>query len=716
MGGLWHVLGWLSCFSSISIPSRSVFPFPFTSTSSRLCACLLELGFPFFTLLHTLDTFLVYTVPSALLRSLSTCKTIMRFFTQFTGAALLVLASTARAVDLDPESEESILAASKQYAAGLMALYQGGAEGTAIENVGIWPQPHYWWEGGAAWGGMIEYSMFTGDDSFTKTLQQALTANYGPANNFILDYRRSQTGNDDQAFWALAVMSALEYQFPDAENAPADYLDVAVNSFNNIMSRWDETSCSGGLKWQIYPENSYGYNYKNSISNGCAFALGARLARYTGNQSYADTATKVYDWSKKVGLVTDKFEVYDGAGDKENCAEKTIDKTQWTYNNAMYLHGSAFMFDFTKGDSTWKDRVSGFMSRAEELFFKPYDNATDIMFEAACETGETGRHCNLDQQSFKAYLSRFMAKTAIMAPFTKDTITKYLKASAVGAAKSCSGGADGKTCGSKWYTGAWDGKSGVGQQLSALEVTQALLMLKKGTVPAKKDASKPEPATSATPKPSSTPAASSAPSSSAPAPSSQAPSPAPSSQAPSSAPSPAPSSNAPAPAPPSDVPSFTFSPSSASPAPAPSASAPASSVTPAPVLPSAGPSNSTSVPAQSRSSVKPGGEFGEKPSSKSCTKSNGSSCTCTPSVTKTVYVPLVTKASTSCTPSVTTTVYVAPAVPTISGMPIPSASVNGSLPVPSPSQPLQFEGAAVTMKAAATAILAAVIVAAAAAL
>jgi mannan endo-1,6-alpha-mannosidase len=82
-------------------------------------------------------------------------------------------------------------------------------------------------------------------------------------------------------------MSALEYQFPDPDNAPAAYLDVAINSFNNMMGRWDETSCGGGLKWQVYPENSYGYNYKNSISNGCVFALGARLARYTGNQTYA---------------------------------------------------------------------------------------------------------------------------------------------------------------------------------------------------------------------------------------------------------------------------------------------------------------------------------------------------------------------------------------------------------------------------------------------
>jgi mannan endo-1,6-alpha-mannosidase len=40
---------------------------------------------------------------------------------------------------------------------------------------------------------MIEYSMFTGDNSHIKTLQQALTGNYGPANDFILDYRRGQT-------------------------------------------------------------------------------------------------------------------------------------------------------------------------------------------------------------------------------------------------------------------------------------------------------------------------------------------------------------------------------------------------------------------------------------------------------------------------------------------------------------------------------------------
>jgi mannan endo-1,6-alpha-mannosidase len=582
-----------------------------------------------------------------------------------------------------------------------MSMYEGNATGIAKEDIGIWPKPHYWWEGGAAWGGMIEYSQFTGDDSHVKTLQQALTANYGPDNDFILSYRKDQTGNDDQAFWVHAVMSALEYQFPDPAQAPADYLEVATSAFENIVGRWDETSCGGGLKWQIYPENSYGYNYKNSISNGCAFALGARLARYTGEQKYADWAVKIYDWTKKVGLITDKYEVFDGTDDKTNCA-KVADETQWTYNNAMFLHGSAFMFDYTNGDDTWKERTSGFLDHAELLFFRPFENATDIMYEWACETGESGRHCNLDQQSFKAYLSRFIAKTAMLAPFTKDKIVPFLKASAVGAAKSCSGGPDGATCGSKWYTGSWDGTSGVGQQLSALEVTQALLMIQKGTLPAKNN-SAPKPSVSATPKPSSTPASSSNPASSyaASTPSVSSEVPAPSEvasstsvivEAPSS--SKIPASEAPS----SEVPELV-------PSKYPEAvQAPAStSVVPSVVVTSTSASSS-----QPSSSDKPAGQ-----------SDVAASTSCVRNITRTVTLAR-TSSTTSCTPSVTETVYVpaasstsgllvdsspAPVVPPVSTTLMPAPPANSSLP--NPTSPAEFLGAGSILMASSS-VLAAV--------
>ncbi|KAF2178207.1 glycoside hydrolase family 76 protein [Zopfia rhizophila CBS 207.26] len=418
----------------------------------------------------------------------------MKFFLSL-GAVLLPLAT--QAIELNVDDESSIKSVAAKYAHGLMSYYKNNASDTPKEDVGIFPKPHYWWEAGAAWGGMIEYSQFTEDSSYVDTVTQALVANFGPNNDILLPWRKSQEGNDDQAFWALALMSAIEYEFPDPKDVKTQYFDVVKGAFDNIASRWDTSSCNGGLKWQIYPENDYGYNYKNSISNGCFFALAARLARYTGNQTYADWAVKTWDWSKAVGLVSDKYEVFDGTDDKKNCTDQ--DHNEWSYNIGVYLHGAAALYNYTDGDEVWKKHTSGLLDHTA-IFFKPYDNATDIMYEVVCETGETGaKPCNLDQQSFKAYLSRFMAKSAILAPFTKAKITNYLEKSAAAAAKSCSGGQDGVTCGSKWYTGGWDGTFGVGQQLAALEVTQALLTLKQGRAPVIRGDSKPSPSSTATP-------------------------------------------------------------------------------------------------------------------------------------------------------------------------------------------------------------------------
>jgi mannan endo-1,6-alpha-mannosidase len=90
----------------------------------------------------------------------------------------------------------SILKVTRQYAYGLMSMYENNATNMPVEQIGVWPKPHYWWEGGAAWGGLIEYSQFSGDDSHVKALQQALTANYGPNNDFILSYRKGETVHD----------------------------------------------------------------------------------------------------------------------------------------------------------------------------------------------------------------------------------------------------------------------------------------------------------------------------------------------------------------------------------------------------------------------------------------------------------------------------------------------------------------------------------------
>ena len=110
--------------------------------------------------------------------------------------------------------------------------------------------------------------------------------------------------------------------------------------------RWDTANCNGGLRWQILFSNA-GYTYKNSISNGVFFELAARLAKYTGNQTYADWAVKSWDWSQGVGLITPDYNIYDGAGILENCS--LPDHVQWTYNAGVFLHGAANMYNYVSG-------------------------------------------------------------------------------------------------------------------------------------------------------------------------------------------------------------------------------------------------------------------------------------------------------------------------------------------------------------------------------
>lgn len=320
---------------------------------------------------------------------------------------------------------------------------------------------------------MIDYWAYTNDTSYVPTVQQALLAQVGPDNNYMPPAYDASLGNDDQAFWAMAVLAAVEYGFPVPDgNSSTVWLDLAEAVFNTQYARWDTTSCNGGLKWQIFTYNQ-GYDYKNSISNGAFFQIAARLAHYTGNQTYVEWAEKAWDWLRAVDLIDADYNVFDGTNDLLNCTQ--VDHVAWTYNSATLLYGTAMLYNFTNGSQLWENRTTGLLTTAANTFFSPYKNATNIMYEWACEPEN---NCDNDQYSFKAYLSRWMAKASVVAPYITDSVNTLLTRSAEAAANSCSGGAEGTICGQKWYVGGYDGSFGVGQELSALETVQSLLLLR----------------------------------------------------------------------------------------------------------------------------------------------------------------------------------------------------------------------------------------------
>ena len=361
----------------------------------------------------------------------------------------------AAAYQVNAISLRSIAAAASSVAKNLMGYYNPA-------NVGVLPAPYYWWEGGAMWGGMVNYWHITGDATYNDAVSTALLSQVTNSNS----YQGPQCdGNDDQGWWALAAMTAAEYNFPSPAGAPS-WLSLADNVFTSIAQRWGaDGQCNGGLSWKIAPGTD-GFHYKNSVSNGVFFQLAARLARHTSDPKYADWAGRVFDWLQGVQLIDGNYNVFDGTDSTKGCID--VDHDQWSYNVGLYLYGSAILQDHT-GDAKWATRTAGLLA-ATNTFFQD-----SVMIEPQCERDGS---CNTDQLSFKAYLSRWLAATSVVLPSTQGCIAPLLQASASGAAASCSGGPDGQTCGSTWYTGRWDGSTGVGQQLAALEIMDGLLASK----------------------------------------------------------------------------------------------------------------------------------------------------------------------------------------------------------------------------------------------
>ncbi|KAF8452993.1 glycosyl hydrolase family 76-domain-containing protein [Terfezia claveryi] len=374
-------------------------------------------------------------------------------------------------IPLNLDNQESIKSAAKVAAAGMMRDYIGNQPG---QIPGRFVEPYYWWECGAAWGAMIDYWYYTGDTTWNKDVTEGLLWQVGPAANYMPPNVSKSLGNDDQCFWGLAVMAAAEKNYPDPPADQPQWLALAQGVFNSQTRRWDTKTCNGGLRWQIFTFNN-GFNYKNSISNGCFFQLAARLARYTGNDTYAQWAERAYDWTVESGLLSPRYEVYDGIA-TDNCTN--MDIIQWTYNAGTYIAGAAFLYNITNS-AIWKNRLDSLITAAGVMFANPeWDQGEkDVMIEPACEFNtQPPGFCDPDQRSFKAYLARFMILAVKMAPYTESIIMPYLRTTAVAAAKNCRGGADGTTCSLRWSKDDWQVMyTGMGEQMAVLEVIQSNL-------------------------------------------------------------------------------------------------------------------------------------------------------------------------------------------------------------------------------------------------
>ncbi|OOF99716.1 glycoside hydrolase family 76 protein [Aspergillus carbonarius ITEM 5010] len=397
----------------------------------------------------------------------------MRRLHHIGAALLLLLLHSQRAysdLNIQVDDADSLVDAGKAIAEPLMVFYkQNQTEGIPGKLTDTW------YVAGSMFMTLIQFWQASGVDTYNSVVQHDLMFQAGENYDFFSANYSQWLGNDDQMFWGLAAITASEAGFPEVSGKPS-WTSLARAVFNMQVNRWDETACNGGMRWQIWPYQA-GYTMKNAISNGGLFELSARLARFTKNETYAEWAEKIWDWSATTPLLntnTSTWNIADSTSNEANC--KDAGNNQWTYNYGTYLVGAAFMYNHTNGSTKWLDRVNNLLDSTFTRFFPAaYLNGT-VLSEVACEPILS---CDRNQLCFKGYVAMWLAFTALLVPSTNDRIVPKLQGSASAISKQCSGSADGmdNLCGVRWYQDTWDGSLGLEVQMSALGGVTSNLML-----------------------------------------------------------------------------------------------------------------------------------------------------------------------------------------------------------------------------------------------
>ncbi|KAF2877207.1 glycosyl hydrolase family 76-domain-containing protein [Massariosphaeria phaeospora] len=389
----------------------------------------------------------------------------------FLSFLLSLIFTASSAINLDVNSANSIKATARTLAGAIVDVYNGQNAGftPGLFDIPIVRDEVHFWEAGAIWTSLIEYSHLTGDSQHDDLIATALEFQVGEQRNYMPKNQTMNITNDDQSRWALAALTAAEVGFKKPQSG--EWLDLAKTVFDNQVLRWDTERCNGGLRFHIFESGAESsWDMKDSVSNGGFFLLGARLARLTGNESYYEWADRSFKWSQDVGLIGEDYLVYNVASLNKECS---VPKTSpWLQSHAIFAEGAAVMFSLTD-EPKWKDAVSGFAISVKAF---QAEGTSILSDDSTCEKNGS---CAGRLSPFTGIAASAYARAVVAASTQAGDFYEMLQASAKGAAQYCHWyGAD-MRCGKKWdeedleAPTAVDG--GLGRVFSALEVVQALL-------------------------------------------------------------------------------------------------------------------------------------------------------------------------------------------------------------------------------------------------
>lgn len=102
---------------------------------------------------------------------------------------LICVRPYVEALQLDPNSQDSIKDVSSKVARQLVARYATKDDKGVYHYFGGWPgvlyPPYYWWQAGGMLGTLLDYWHYTGDDQYNALIRESLIHQFGDDNNLV---------------------------------------------------------------------------------------------------------------------------------------------------------------------------------------------------------------------------------------------------------------------------------------------------------------------------------------------------------------------------------------------------------------------------------------------------------------------------------------------------------------------------------------------------
>jgi predicted alpha-1,6-mannanase (GH76 family) len=235
-----------------------------------------------------------------------------------------------------------------------------------------WTQDHNWWWSANAVTTLLGTMSTTGGCNHWDEIQRAFNRG-GFRNNF----------NDDTEWWALAWMDAYHIgrdQCAVGDPKNSQYLQMAIELFDQVDRTWDSTICSGGIPWQV-GDNTY----KNTISNELHLKLAAGLYVYTRDARFLSSAVRQWTWMQPRLRRDNRSAIMDDFGAcGPGAVIKNISNATFTYNQGVIL-GGLVNLALATGDTTYLQTAETYANDGIRAFTRGCVVPNICIFHEDCE-------------------------------------------------------------------------------------------------------------------------------------------------------------------------------------------------------------------------------------------------------------------------------------------------------------------------------------------